>query len=126
MEYFSTGSSDKAVEEAVLKRYDFAMSYPFPEEWLAEHKNDYDFMNLNWMKELREDTTLLLQGTLDRSSQCVSLCIDADGPYMYTELLEQEQEKIEKLIAAKSYEERYVVFDALEFGRLSYKKDASV
>ncbi|MBD5521539.1 MAG: helicase-exonuclease AddAB subunit AddA [Lachnospiraceae bacterium] len=126
MEYFSTGSSDKAVEEAVLKLYDFAMSYPFPEEWLMERKNDYDLMNLNWMQELMENTIMLLQGALDRTSQCISICNDPDGPYMYAELLEQEQEKIEKLIAANSYEERYLLFDALVFGRLSSKKDATV
>ena len=153
MEYFSTGSSDKAVEEAVFKLYDFAMSYPFPEEWLAERKNDYalvkveddtkacdtdilsdapkrelasELMNLNWMQELMENTTLLLQGALDRISQCIAICDESDGPYMYAELLEQEQEKIGKLVAAKSYEERYVLFDALVFGRLSSKKDATV
>ncbi len=126
MEYFSTGSSDKAVEEAVLKLYDFAMSYPFPEEWLIERKNDYGLMNLNWMQELMENTTLLLQGAFDRISQSLSICNDSDGPYMYAELLEQEQEKIEKLIAAKSYEDRYVLFDTLVFGRLSSKKDATI
>ena len=126
MEYFSTGSSDKAVEDAVLKLYDFAMSYPFPEEWLMERKNDYDLMDLDWMQELMEDTTLLLQGVFDRISQCTAICNDSDGPYMYAELLEQEQEQIEKLIAAETYEERYLLFDALVFGRLSSKKDATV
>ena len=103
MEYFSTGSSDKAVEEAVFKLYDFAMSYPFPEEWLKERKNDYslmkedegakessesmreqasELMSLNWMHELLENTTLLLQGVLDRIGQCIAICDDSDGPYM--------------------------------------------
>ena len=41
MEYFSVGSRDKAVEEIVLKLYDFAMSTPFPERWLQERKQDY-------------------------------------------------------------------------------------
>ncbi|MDE6662047.1 MAG: helicase-exonuclease AddAB subunit AddA [Lachnospiraceae bacterium] len=126
MEYFSTGSSDKAVEEAVFKLYDFAMSYPFPKEWLMERKNDYDLMDLDWMQALMDDTTLQLKGVFDRISQCVAICNDSDGPYMYAELLEQEQEKIEKLIVAKSYEERYLLFDALVFGRLSSKKDATV
>ena len=40
MEYFSSGSRDTAVEEIVLKLYDFAMSTPFPEQWLAERKQD--------------------------------------------------------------------------------------
>ena len=41
MEYFSVGSRDEAVEKEVLKLYDFAMSMPFPEKWLAERKEDY-------------------------------------------------------------------------------------
>ena len=41
MEYFSAGSRDTAVEEIVLKLYDFAMSTPFPEQWLEERKQDY-------------------------------------------------------------------------------------
>lgn len=41
MEYFSVGSRDEAAEEVVWKLYDFAMSMPFPEEWLMERKNDY-------------------------------------------------------------------------------------
>lgn len=41
MEYFSVGSRDDAVEKEVMKLYDFAMSMPFPEEWLAKRKEDY-------------------------------------------------------------------------------------
>ena len=41
MEYFGAGSRDTAVEEMVLKLYDFAMSTPFPEQWLEERKRDY-------------------------------------------------------------------------------------
>ena len=41
MEYFIVGSRDEAVEKEVLKLYDFAMSMPFPEVWLAERKEDY-------------------------------------------------------------------------------------
>lgn len=44
MEYFSVGSRDTAVEEIVLKLYDFAMSTPFPEVWLEERKQDYRIM----------------------------------------------------------------------------------
>ncbi len=41
MEYFSPGSRDEAVEKEVMKLYDFAMSMPFPERWLARRKQDY-------------------------------------------------------------------------------------
>ncbi len=153
MEYFSTGSRDSAVEEAVLKLYDFAMSNPFPEEWLLARKQDYvvpeteaggrestvseaegggqesaesALMELEWMKSLMEETALLLQGMIDRIGQCTALSEMPDGPYMYGELLEQEKEQLESLLAAQSYEARYLRFLNLTFGRISAKKDETV
>ncbi|MDE5932672.1 MAG: UvrD-helicase domain-containing protein, partial [Lachnospiraceae bacterium] len=154
MEYFSTGSRDSAVEEAVLKLYDFAMSNPFPEEWLLARKQDYvvpgaegdgqeesepeasmereDFcaatalMRLEWMGSLMEETELSLRGMIDQIGQCIVLSEMPDGPYMYGELLEQEKEQLEGLLAAQSYEERYLRFMTLSFGRLSSKKDVTV
>lgn len=180
MEYFSTGSRDSAVEEAVLKLYDFAMSNPFPEDWLLARKQDYvvpgveasgqesaeseteaggqesaeseaegggqegvapelgagqagsgfcaasALTELEWMKNLMEETSLLLRGMMDRIDQCVTLCEMPDGPYMYGELLEREKEQLESLLAAQSYEARYLRFLNLTFGRLSAKKDETV
>lgn len=133
MEYFSTGSRDSAVEEAILRLYEFAMSHPFPEEWLSMRKEDYvpidsaeELMQLDWMQSLTEETGLLLQGYIDRISQCIAVCEQPDGPYMYGELLEQEKEQIEKLLSAQTYEERYTAFAALSFGRLPSKKDDTV
>lgn len=150
MEYFSTGSRDKAVEEAVFKLYDFAMSHPFPEEWLRERKRDYEvpglgnhesgeesaeesaaaaasaLMDLAWMQKLMEQTDLSLRGLIDRIGQCIAMSEMPDGPYMYGELLEQEKAQLEKLLAAQSYEERYLLFSTLSFGRLSSKKDVTV
>ncbi|MCM1253843.1 MAG: helicase-exonuclease AddAB subunit AddA [Clostridium sp.] len=143
MEYFSTGSRDNAVEEAVLKLYDFAMSNPFPEEWLNERRKDYALtidgavtddgeaepaalMELDWIGELMGKISLSLESLLDQISHCIKLCEEPDGPYMYGELLEQEKEQLEKLCAAKNYEECALLFSALSFGRLSSKKDDSV
>ncbi len=125
MEYFSTGSRDKAVEEAVLKLYDFAMSNPFPEAWLQERKGDYAALEA-CMQRVMEKTKLLLEGALGCINMCIALCEEPDGPYMYGELLEQEKEKIEKLIAADDYEKRYAEFATLFFGRLPSKKDETV
>lgn len=143
MEYFSTGSRDSAVEEAVLKLYDFAMSHPFPEEWLQERKKDYlspahpkngegmqeeenDLMQLPWMQELLQNTGRQLQGMADWMGQCIAVCEEPDGPYMYGELLELEREKLEKLAAAQTYAERYTGFEKMVFGRLPSKKDDTV
>ena len=134
MEYFSTGSRDNAVEEAVLKLYDFAMSNPFPEEWLYQRKDDYAvsedtieaFLELDWLKSLMEKVSLSLHSLIDQISHCIRICEEPDGPYMYGELLEQEKEQLERLVKAENYEECVLLFSAVSFGRLSSKKDVTV
>ena len=115
MEYFSVGSRDEAVEKEVLKLYDFAMSMPFPEQWLQERKADYcmdgggaadsdsqscDFFGFPWMTELMKHVRLLLQGCVEKLQAAVSLCGEPDGPYPYAPLLERETEMVEKLFLA--------------------------
>ena len=41
VECYSTGTTEKKIEEAILRLYHFSMSYPFPEQWLAERLEDY-------------------------------------------------------------------------------------
>ena len=113
MEYFSLGSRDTAVEEIVLKLYDFAMSTPFPERWLEERKRDYDvaadkeapagtdavvFEDIPWVSDLMRQTRLLLEGCVAKLSEAIHLCEEPDGPYMYGGLLEREREVVEGIL----------------------------
>lgn len=128
IEYFSVGSRDTAVEEIVLKLYDFAMSTPFPEVWLEERKQDYRIMSgqqtaadrketdkadaaegvengreatfedIPWVAELLRQTRFLLAGCVTELTEAVRLCEEPDGPYMYGELLEREREMTERLL----------------------------
>ena len=41
VECYSTGTSEKKIEDAILRLYHFAMSYPFPEQWLEDRLEDY-------------------------------------------------------------------------------------
>ncbi len=119
MEYFSSGSRDTAVEEIVLKLYDFAMSTPFPEQWLAERKQDYRvpegvvseadgqakdngtaicFERISWVRELLRQTRLVLAGSVEKLTEAIHMCEEPDGPYMYGEMLEQEREMTDRLL----------------------------
>lgn len=152
IEYFSVGSRDTAVEEIVLKLYDFAMSTPFPEAWLEERKQDYRIMSaafedIPWVAELMRQTRFLLTGCVTELSEAVRLCEEPDGPYMYGELLEREREMTERLLRLcdgtsdeeggstegydsrerqSSYEALYAAFNGLRFDRLPSKKDDTV
>lgn len=121
MEYFSTGNRDRAVETEVMTLYDFAMSTPFPEQWLAERKEDYrvshsggphadafadgeiapamgGLLSLPWMADLMEHVRLLLAGCEEKLRTALKLCEEPDGPYFYGELLERELEMLGKII----------------------------
>ena len=151
MEYFSLGSRDDAVEKEVLKLYDFAMSMPFPEKWLAERKQDYlpadcDILSLPWAAAFMEHVRLMLSGCLERLSLAVQLCETPDGPWFYGPLLEKEREMTEGLLRAcggggaetvdgvteaaqgttLGYDALCGAFGALSFDRLPSKRDGSV
>ena len=138
MEYFSVGSRDTAVEEIVLKLYDFAMSTPFPEQWLKERKRDYrvsagarddqegagaaadcsedmsaGFGSLPWVIDLIRRARLLLEGCQAKLSEAIRMCEEPDGPYMYGELLEREKEMVEKLLGRCGAEDSCGDYDAL-------------
>lgn len=143
MEYFSVGSRDTAVEEIVLKLYDFAMSMPFPEEWLTKRKNDYlvrpdtVFEDIPWVTELMRQARLLLEGCVARLREALHMCEEPDGPYMYGTVLECEMEMAQGLLdKCRRVEERdaergdfdsvYAAFSGLKFDRLPSKKDETV
>ncbi len=154
VEYFSLGSRDTAVEEIVLKLYDFAMSTPFPEKWLEERKQDYRlgfgrqseeagaaFEALPWAAQMLRQVKLLLAGCVSKLAEAVRLCEEPDGPYMYGELLEREREMAEGLLGLcgqaeasgaqemnrmEWYDALYAAFGALHFDRLPSKKDDTV
>lgn len=142
MEYFSLGSRDEAVEKEVLKLYDFAMSMPFPEKWLAERKQDYqaavsDILSLPWAAVFMEHVRLMLSGCLEKLSLAVQLCEEPDGPYFYGPLLEKEREMTEGLLracggageeaeTALGYDALCSAFGAVSFDRLPSKRDEGV
>ncbi len=142
MEYFSTGSRDTAVEGLVLKLYDFAMSTPFPEQWLAERKNDYRvpasalepradsaaFDALPWVADLLRRTGLVLEGCERKLTGALRMCEEADGPYMYAELLERERDMVRQVRGrcGEGYDALYAALETLRFDRLPSKKDDTV
>ncbi len=135
MEYFSVGSRDDAVEEVILKLYDFAMSYPFPEQWLLERKKDYEtpgntLEGLPWLADCFHRTELLLAGCAARLEEAIRICEEPDGPYPYGETLEREKEMVQALLAlcktAPGYQQTADAFGALYFERLPARKDSAI
>ena len=50
VEYFTGGSSDRALEEYIGKLHGFAISHPWPEEWLKEREEDYKITDVSGLE----------------------------------------------------------------------------
>lgn len=143
MEYFSVGSGDTAAEELVWKLYDFAMSMPFPEEWLRERKKDYSLSGVEgWMQDMLLHVGHLLGDCIDKLQAARRLSEEPDGPYPYGALLEREMEMVEALRgrccvyfdndqesqqpSVPDYDALCAAFGSVQFDRLPSKKDDTI
>ncbi|WP_029320317.1 helicase-exonuclease AddAB subunit AddA [Butyrivibrio sp. AE3004] len=133
MEYFATGNSDRDVEDYILKLYNYAMSMPFPEEWLSERANDYflneaSFEEAEFVKLSKKQIAAAIDECIQYFSKALALSNEPDGPYVYADMLEEEHDKLISIrnAAGKSFDEIRAEVLNMSFGTLSRKKDESI
>lgn len=133
MDYFSTGPKDTKVEEYINQLFNFSESMPWPEDWIAERAEDYqvsgeDFDDLDFVKECMTYAKRSLSECVFMMESAARISAEADGPYMYLDLINSEKEAV---MASLEYDTYNELFDGIRavsssFGRLSSKKDDSV
>ncbi|MCH5275548.1 MAG: helicase-exonuclease AddAB subunit AddA [Lachnospiraceae bacterium] len=132
VEYYCPGGRDSALEKHVLDLYRYALSYPFPEEWLNKRKEDYRVTSLeeleksDWGEYLFNHLKRTVSSLYQDMEEVKRLCEEPDGPYMYAETVESEAEALVKLCHLTDLSGFETALPAIAFGRLSSKKDASV
>ncbi|MCR4901687.1 MAG: helicase-exonuclease AddAB subunit AddA [Butyrivibrio sp.] len=131
MDYFFTGSSDKAVEEYIFKLYNFAMSMPWPVDWLIERGCDYDtfgmeFDDLEWVKLGVKQAKEVLKDCISRYESALKMTGDPDGPYYYADLFEREKNVLLGCLKAEGFSELRDAISSITYDRLPSKKDESV
>lgn len=132
VEYFCPGGRESVLEQHILNLSHYAGSFPWPEEWLEERKNDYAagdmeaLVRSDYGQYLTERVNRTVEGCLEKLREVKRLCELPDGPYMYGELTDAEIEQLEKLTDCKSLEEQAAKIPAVTFARLPSKKDDSV
>lgn len=132
VEVYCPGGKESVLEEHILNLHNFAMSQPWPAEWLEERKKDYQIESREQMEEmhwaifLKKHIGLLLADCAEKMAQVERICELPDGPYMYGEMAEKEREQIEGLLKKETLEAWETALPAVAFGRLPSKKDDSV
>ena len=132
VEYFCPGGRESVLEQHILNLSRYAGSFPWPEEWLEERKNDYAagdmeaLVRSDYGQYLTERVNRTVEGCLEKLREVKRLCELPDGPYMYGELTDAEIEQLERLTDCKNLEEQAAKVPVVTFARLPSKKDDSV
>lgn len=132
IECFSSGKTDKQIEDLVLKLHQFSMSYPWPEQWLEGRKGTFslksieEMKEMDWMKSFITYLESIVGDLVKRCEEAISLCNEVDGPKAYLKALEDDYNLLMQFLNLKDYEEYEKVFDSLNFTRLSSKKEDGV
>lgn len=132
VEWYAPGKSDSGIEKLILKLYDFAVSYPFPEEWLNGCLEIYEADSrekieaAGWMQELSEEMHTQLANALEITRQNLKNAEKSDGPYMYIPMLQADEELIQSLIELNTYDALCAGFKNIQFQTLSRKRDDSI
>ena len=132
VEFICHNGRERVLEEYMDQLYARAMSMPFPKRWLLERKKDYDFDSLDTFTGTESGQYLLqhLRGLLESYHQAYGrlyqIATEPDGPYMYADVLEAEQEYLEKVLKQDSLDGIGRLLPNMDFARLPAKKDDSV
>lgn len=122
-ETLDTGKSDQKLKSTVLELYDFAMSDPWPKEWLLGCIRPYgcsfaEFQEEPMYRALLDYLNVVTGQWLRMAESCLEISLEPDGPQVYAGLLEQECERLEGLLSCRSLEEYGEKIKELTFGRL--------
>ncbi len=97
VEFFQPEGKDGALAALILQLTHYAQSFPWPEDWLLERKEDYGVNSGEAFWEspcgvfLKKYISATLEGFADTLQALKKLCELPAGPYMYGKLLEEEE-----------------------------------
>ncbi len=132
VEYFCPGGRESVLEQYILNLSRYAASFPWPEEWLEQRKQDYLADSVEALVQsdygiyLTKHIRHILEGCVEKMEEVRRICEEGDGPYMYGALVEQEIEQLSKVAAQDTLEQYAADLPSVSFGRLPAKKDDSV
>ncbi len=130
VETFATGRGDDKLEDLIQELFEYAGSYPDAEAWLDECAGVYDRgfdeaspfgrALLSYIEGCTEDIGRLFK-------EALTICREADGPYMYEKTIEADRQMLEPVLGAhdlKGYFQAFQSFGA--WAKLAANRDKSV
>ena len=130
LDRFVTGNRISAISDILFAFYNKALSYPFPEDWLMERRNDYaikdevQMCESVWMQKLLELTKRDIGICYEIAAKNVEMCTEAAGPVSYLPMMEADLAQTKRLLEVDSFVQLHERMQTLDFMTLSRKNDA--
>lgn len=106
---FSTGRTDKAIEELVLSLYNISTSYPWPEDWLKNCADMYQVQSIEeleekeWTKKLVSYLQKCVAEFLKMAKAAEKICEEPGGPEAYLEAIQSDVQFLGQMQELKTY-----------------------
>ena len=129
IESLTSIKDDSNIKEYILKLYEFAMSNPWPKEWLEDTVAQYqheDFEKSGWFTFLKSDVKAVINDCMEELQMAFHITQETDGPYMYEEAIVSDIELLQALLKEETYQGMYERYSSRKHATLGRKKDDSV
>ncbi|NCB92637.1 MAG: helicase-exonuclease AddAB subunit AddA [Clostridia bacterium] len=135
VEVFAAGKTDDGLIDLILRMYEFAMSNPWPKEWLEDCKIPYLAQSVDevndslWMKKLWIDVEKAVEQAEELLKQNEELVAEEDGPHTYEEAVKSDKILLRTVAEAckvHDFDKCAQIFSNMKFVALSRKKDENV
>ena len=130
MSYFGVGSNDSKAAEYIMELYKFAISMPWPEDYLRDRARDYvctgDIDSYHWVQDCITTVKRILKECRDDLAAAEKICCEPDGPYIYGDRIQDEIDQFDNALKKETYDELFDAVRVIDFQRLTTKKDASI
>lgn len=111
---FANTKGDKSISEFIEKLYRFAISKPWPIEWLESLNNVDD----SWKKYIFDEIIRSIDSILLDINKIIDICNEYEGPANYLDTILEEQSSIENIKRSKDIFELSEKLNNMSFGRL--------
>ncbi|MGN1160421.1 MAG: helicase-exonuclease AddAB subunit AddA [Lachnospiraceae bacterium] len=122
---------DGRIEDILLDIYEYALSFPWPKEWLegcVAHYRIADAATLEqepWMQDLLETVRQKLSELTIQLQEAHSLCLKPEGPLAYEKTIQEDENQLVLLCEKKTYDGLRKGLCELQKGKLSAIRSGS-
>ena len=125
---YSKKDNDNLLEEIIMDIYGFAMSYPYPVDWLEGCRKDYEYSSLEEFKnsllcrKIVDETEDKVGKIVEMVKETLDACLEPGGVEPYAKTIQKDYDMLSELhknLKGKDYDEMVRLFSSVHFDRIA-------